>query len=652
MAISCPGLITGPSAGSQIENHLSTVLNYGNESYNTALEAINSINALFAGSISSVGASAGSTRPSDDVLELPDFVKPDLPEDPALVFQPPTDLPSPPDYADIDTGIVGNAPTFTASAPSINLPPQPDALSATPPADPAPIQYPEYPADPDIELPAVPTLYALNLPTLVEPDIETLLADLQTLRDEKPETPDVFLQENFLSDIDNQYSVTKSRLASYIGECPAFEKVCTNLSTLLSGESTGLPANVEQTLRDRAFQAQDRQSFQEERQVNDEFLSRGFTLPNAILLNRLDLVRQQTADRKQALNRDIFIQAAQWEIENLRFAIQQGIAYEGMYRDSWFRLYDLSRNIAAQTFEIQYRILEARINVYRAALEGWRQEFETFRIWLEAELANIEIYRQKLEAQRLIQGINQQEIDIYRARLQGVQSEVDVYRARIEAANSQLQGELAKIEVHKSQVQAYAAQVGAYEAEWRGYGEAVQGELGKTEIYKALVEAYAQRVNAYRTENEAKRINGEFQVDVYRLRLESYRTRLEKFQADLQGEVARIESGARIFGAKTQLYNSEVRAETASTGLASEEARLKLQRYVNDANIAVEEARLEIQNTLGTLQATVTALDGVARTGSQLAASAMSSLNMGASISESTSYGNSRGCSTTYSGDI
>ena len=68
-----------------------------------------------------------------------------------------------------------------------------------------------------------------------------------------------------------------------------------------------------------------------------------------------------------------------------------------------------------------------------------------------------------------------------------------------------------------------------------------------------------------------------------------------------------------------------------------------------NADTTIKEAELEQNKVLQLTKITQDSLDAVARTSAQLAGSAMSAMNVGASISSSSSIGQSSSCSETYS---
>lgn len=649
---SCPSF-SGNGVPQLIEGQIDKLFGYGQNAYTTAMDALHSIESTFNSTIASAGwqwPPVTTTAPTD-YLNLPDFQRPTKPDDLLLEFDLPHEPSTPPNFFEVEWSLTGEVPTFTASDPVLRLPSQPNSLNALRPTDPTPVVIPTYPADPTLVFPGVPTLREINLPNPPDVDVDTIVAEFRTLYNTRPEAPGIALNTDFLATLDQQYALVGNRASQFIAQCPALSLICPRLSELLSGNSIGLPSAVEQGLRDRAFTAEDKTAIQAERQALEDWLARGFSIPSGPLNAQIMVLRTQAWDKKATLNRDIWLESAKLEIENLRFALQQGIALEGQYWDHFLKLYDLSRTIAAELFDVQYKVVSAQIEVYKAELGAWQTYAEFFKTWLQAELSKLEVYKSELEARKLLGDLNRLDVEIYKAQLDGVLAEVNVYKTRVDAANSRLQGELAKIEVFKTQIQAYATDVGAYETEWKAYGQAVQAELGKVEIYKAVSQAFAARVEAYKTGVDAERAKKGFEIDVQKLRFEAWMQEMEFFKTQLSAEVARIESETKVYAAKTGLFSAEVQSESAFSEVAAKEASLRLQKLQIDANVEMEQAKLALQEALETSRIAVQAMGEIGRVSSQLAAGTLSALNMSASMGNSSSFSQSSGCSVSYNID-
>lgn len=648
---SCPSF-SGNGTPQLIEGQIDKLFGYGHTAYQTAMAALQGIEGTFTNKIQARGLGWPPGESGMEEIELPDFRMPSSPDEVTLEFALPTPEPSsPPDFSDIEWEATGELPVFSHGDPVLTLPSRPSGLSAIRPTDPTPVTLPTYPDDPVLVYPDVPTLEELQLPAAPSVDVDEIVAEFRTLYNQRPEAPNTTLDSDFLATLDQQYALTGSRAQTFIGQCPALALICPRLGELLSGDSIGMPVAVEQGLRDRALATEDKAAQQAEKQALEDWAARGFTLPGGALESKLSTIRMQAWDKKTTLNRDIWLESAKLEIENLRFALQQGITLEGQYWDHYLKLYDMSRTIAATLFDVQYKLVSARIELYKAEVAAWQASADFFKAWLQAELSKLEAYKAELDAQKIRGDLNRLDVELYKAQLDGTLAQVQVYKTRVDAANSRLQGELARIDVFKTQISAYATEVGAYETEWKAYGQAVQGELGKVEIYKAVSQAYAARVDAYKSGVDAERFKKGFALDVQKLRFESWQQEIEFFKAKLSAEVARIESEVKVYSAKTGLFSAQVQGESAASDVAAKEAGLQVQKYQVDANREMEAARLALQEVLETSRIAVQAMGEIGRVSSQLAAGTLSALNMSASMSSSSGWSQSSGCSVSYNID-
>lgn len=648
MAGNCPSFSNNGVPG-LITSQIDKVFVYGNNAYNVSMAALQSIKDEFSSKLAAQALNLTQPAPvPEGQLDLPDYQPPEKPEADELVFTLPAGLSPPPSFTSVSLQ-PGTAPTFTDYNPTFTLPQRPNALTAVRPESPGSVTLPTYPADPTLTLPPVPTLRSFGLPTAPAIDVDSIIAEFQALYANRPTAPDTTLNENILATIDQQYALVGSRAQAFVDQCPALANLCPRLGELLSGESIGIPVAVETAMRERALGSEDLQAQRAEKQVIGDWLARGFTLPAGVLDAKIIALRSEAWDKKTAANRDIWIESAKFQIDNLRFAIQQGIALEGQYWDWFLKLYDQCRTIAASLFDAQYKAVMAKIEVFKAELTELQSYADFFKAWLQAELSKLDAYKSELEGKKLLGELNQQDVDIYRARLEGLVTQTNLFKTQVEAATSRLQGELAKIEVFKAQIQAYGAEVGAYETEWKAYGQAVQGELGKTEILKALTAAFASRVDAYKVTEDNKRAHAEFEIDVQKLRLEQWGQEAEHFKTLLSGETARVDAETRIFTAKTGLFSSEVQGESVKLDVASKEAGLRLQAHQIEITKLLEEARLAQQQAIESARIAVQAMGEIGRVAAQLSAGSLSALNMSASMGNSVDFRESSDCNTTHS---
>jgi len=626
-----------------VQDQISTFQGYANAAFGTAIDALNEIADSFHSSINDSGV--GSDPGYPDPEESDGYDKPTPPNPAPITFA----APSAPaattttaEIADLVDRLVdrfneADVPEFTDEPMELRLPSPPSEAMPVAPSDPAPIEVPEYPDAPEYEAPVLPELRAIELPEPPSVDLSTITALITALRAAKPTAPTLPDLPDFSALFAEQYTVSNQQLTAFVGQCSALANLCPRLGELLAGDSIGIPAVVAQGLRDRAFAAEDRQAAQAETEALTDWQSRGFTLPGGALEAKLAAVRQLNRDKKAQLNRDLWLEEAKLEIENLRYAIQQGIAYEGMLRESWARLCAVVQAIAQGEIDTLIKALEAALSLFRTQMDGWKTEFETIKDQLQAELAKLEVYKSELDAQKLIGQLNQQDIDIYKARWEALNVAAALYKTQVEAANGRLQAELAKLEAAEKQVKIYVAQVGAYETRWKAYGIAADAEKTKADLFESQAKAFAARVDAYNGQVSAAKIIADTEVSGIKLQLDAWQTQVEQYKAELQTELGRIDALVRAGGLDTEIYKAEVIAEGGYTDwvLKGMDYRLNLSKFNSD--VALKNKELTQTKDLTMAKIAQDALDGIARTAAQLSGSAMSAMNVNTGLSSSSS---------------
>lgn len=157
------------------------------------------------------------------------------------------------------------------------------------------------------------------------------------------------------------------------------------LTTLLAGNP--LPAGVARALRDRGYSEANAEETRAIAQAYDELASRGHEEPAGMVNRRVAEARQDARNKRQQINRDIYIQEQTVAIENLRFALNAGIQLEGM-QVTVFR--------AQADVELETVRIAAETN--RLKLDGWRAQVELYDTELKGELARLDAVLRQFQA--------------------------------------------------------------------------------------------------------------------------------------------------------------------------------------------------------------------------------------------------------------
>ena len=347
-------LLNGPDSTALIQQQLATVSAKGDSAYNLALDAINSLSDVFSNGPVSVGISW---------TPKPTYANP---QDKTIAFSKPSPAPKVSDY-------------------QLNIPEDPQNVMGG--------------------LADVGDL------------INDILTELQALIDTLPEFEGVSINDLYLTLIDTWYSKLTTQIDAIINACPATNTLdgegiypTAILREWMSADgSVGMPAAVEQALRDRAFVTEDRKATQEQSAALSDWLARGFSLPGGALEAKLLTIAQQTGDQKAELSRDIFIESAKWERETRQLAVTEAIRYEGMRREFFLKVYEIARTIAGEWQANHIKVQLAKLEVYKIRLESFdiaakalqsmgATAAELIRAKIAEQSGYIEVYKAKLQA--------------------------------------------------------------------------------------------------------------------------------------------------------------------------------------------------------------------------------------------------------------
>jgi len=529
------------------------------------------------------------------------------------------------------------------SAPSIRTPNAPDIASlvftgiAPNPSELTVAPVPE-PSEEELRLPDFPALETdLDIPEALQLAIDQLDVDRPEFNNPLPHI------------YDNDYvrNANESRAAIFDRVDDAFllaeqehnlrnvdgSKAMTRLGAMLDG-GTGLPPEIEQALFDRGIAREQKAADQAVMQTMSDWASRGFTLPGSTMLARLSEIRQASRDNRGQTNREVTIAVHQQELENLRFGVQQGIALQGQVFDQYIQLHGAGRDMANRAFDVARGIFDARLEVFRTELQIYQADIEAFSEKLRGELAKVEIYRGQLEASRLRGDLNEQQVRIYTARVGAIETVVDVYRARVEANQTQLQSKALLLDRYRTELDIHRAKIDNERLKLDVFEGQVRGEEARANVYSSQVQGFAGLVDAFRAQTAVETSKIETQVAVNDSKVRAHDTRVQTWSREMQTRVAKLESEVSVYQAEIARYSAEVSREEArvtgesrNAAVLIEGERARLQAILQNSELQVEQ--LKHVTSLG-LRSIESATEAV----SQLAASAMSAVNVSASMAD------------------
>jgi hypothetical protein len=507
--------------------------------------------------------------------------------------------------------VFGAKPT----APAISAPPPPPAA--------APISMPDAP---DYVLPAVPTMETLNLP-----DAPAIV--IPEFQGERP----VFIEPPFNEDWTFEATPYTQTLVQTLTD---------TLRPMIVG-SPALPALIEDLLYNRG---RSRIELETGRAIDAAFADtggRGFSEPQGVTFGRVAELRQGGQNAMAEVTRDILIKQIEESLANQRLAIAQGAALEGTLIQLHLEEQRILLGAAQFQRESALAVLNFRIQVFNARLQAYQTDAAVLRDQIQARLAQIEVFRAQIEGERARGEINEQRVRMYVAQLQGVQTMAEFYRQQVEAVKVRGDIDMQAIERYRAEVQAYAARWDAHATEWRGYIAGVEGESKKVDMFRAMVDAQTKNVDAWETKGTFAIRREELRMAQHSKKLEVWGAGLRQLDTMLGAERARLAAVGQSADAKARIYTAEATVEQAASAASDRSFELGLAKERAHLDAQLQTAQAQIQKALGILAQYVEVQRAKAQISSQLAASTMSAVNYGASLSSGRS--SSKSCSQNFS---
>lgn len=518
------------------------------------------------------------------------------------------------------------APAFDVAPPTLTFGVKPATPNIVAPiAPPAPGEL-EMPLEPDYVLPPTPSFESLNLPTkpnIVIPEFEG----------EKP----IFIEPPFNETWHFQPEpYTKVLL----------DKLVAAIDPMLQAKSA-LPEAIEEALFQRSRSRIEVETNRQIDQAITDFGNRGFTEPPGMLHDRALQLRQAGINAQAENAREVAIKQYEETLQNLRFAIVQGAALEGVFVQ--LHLEEQRMALQAATFlrESAVALLNARIAIINAKNQAYLTEAQVFETRIRAALANVELYRAEIEGELAKGQVNEQRVRLYEGLLRGIQVIADFYRTRVEAVKVRADADRNIVDRFKAEVDAFDSRWRAHTSELQAYtaGNEAQGKIA--DVYKTFVEANAKRVDAWQAQ-------GNFNIEAERLRINQHGQQLaaweggiRRFGSIIDGERARLSAVGQKADALARMYTADAAVEQAASAASDRSFELGLQKARAEVDTQLNVATTALQQLLKMRDQIIAITEAKARVGTQLAASTMSAVNYSAGVSSS--RGKSSSCSTNFS---
>jgi hypothetical protein len=525
-----------------------------------------------------------------------------------------SNMPSRPGLDDVPGLTALVIPEFQSSISSLSIP--------TPPAWTAPANPPDRPEVGDVTLPDAPSIALPSVPTLEDIQVPTFEGvSLPVFDATAPEFEATALP-----------GILQWAEPTYHPEI--MEEVLAVIRTLWSGGS-GIPPAVEQAMVERATGREDMIAQREIDGVSEEFSLRGFTAPTGMQTAREDQMRQDLVIKKLALNRELTIEFAKFQIENVRFGVQRAIAAENVYVNLF--LNSAQRIFEAARYQVgsQINIYNAQVALFNAKMNGLQISASVYDTRVKAELSKIEVFKAEIEAEIARGQINEQRVRTYTAMVQALQTEIEVYKAEMQGAAIQSDVIKNRIEAYRADVQAYAERIQADKTRFDAYESQVKGEAAKAGIIDAEARAYAALI-------QGKSAVADIDVKRAELTIQKNRSTIEAYVADLDAEKARVQSQTAVIQSASQAYIADTQRYVAQAGAETAVAQLEVSAKEAELRTNISFYQAQVQAYIGNMEQlirkaslVVDALKASGQISSTLAAGAMAGVHVGATLSGS-----------------
>ena len=292
--------------------------------------------------------------------------------------------------------------------------------------------------EPTAAVPAIPQLEDLNLEDL---NYEEVLIDLSS-----PEATFNYVEETYTSNLAEQLE----------------NKV---LSDLLNG-GTGLGADVEAAIWDRARSRQEAENEQTYDEALNFWSSRGFTIPPGMLNGTLIEARNNIDQNNTNINNDILVQESNLAQNNTQFIITTAVQIEKNLMDNFNQHRNRALEAAKTAVQVIRDIYQLKVDELQARLSQQEVNAKIYEIKLNSALAKLEI------------------------KIKEHQADIEAYKAAITYYDSQVKKIIAQAEARVSteglKVETFKAQSGHYQAE---IDAVIKSFLGKIESASAYANA-------------------------------------------------------------------------------------------------------------------------------------------------------------------
>lgn len=577
----------------------------------------------------------------------------ELPPGPALPELPDINVPSPfPDPAAPDASAFGTVGSFSdpgfedlsqylglsLSDLDITVPEfSPSVGAFVMPSRPSPIDTSGMPTEPTLDdvtvpgapattLPTVPTLVELDIPDFTFPELPTFADTAPEFTEPRPSTEIIFAEPDYVSSLMTDLT-TKVRL-------------------WLEG-GTGLPPAVQQALFDASRGRIQQTAVEAEQNAFDAWAGRGFSMPPGMLVAQVNAAHEKSRLEQNAKERDITVEISKIEIENLRFAMERGIAIEGLLTRIFSEAAARSFEVAKFRIDSDLKLYDSAVTLFNAKQNAFGIAAQVFKTRIDAKLAELEVFKAQIEGEIAKGQVNESRVRSYEAQVKAVLSVVEIFKAQMEGARVSQDVNRGRIEAYKSNIEAYSAKLGAEKTRFDAYEAEVRAEAARAGAFEAEARAYGETVRAQGERANVKVRYIDAKIAALNASTNKYQARVQASSASVTAALNAIQARAQAFSADVGRYTAEIQGNNSAAEISIRGQELRLRNLLAHTELQVKEYDAMMTRVIQAAQVIGDQLKAAGQYTAALATGAMSAIHVQASVGASGSVSDSQSYNTT-----
>ena len=422
-----------------------------------------------------------------------------------------------------------------------------------------------------------------------------------------------------------------------------------SIRTMLAG-GTGLPIAIQQALFDAARGREQMTALESKQEAFDAFAGRGFSMPPGMLVKAVEAAAEKSRLSQNDLQRDILAKSAVWEIENLRAAVEKGLAHETLLINQFNNATQRSFEMAKYRVEADINLFNALVTLFNARQSSYKTLADVFKIKTDAALAKLEVVKAQIQGAVASGQLNEQTVRVFTARVDALSKTTDLFRSRLEGVKAQTDIERMKIEAYGQSVSAWAKGIDGQKTAFDAYDTATRAEATKVQASEMSIKAFEATIRGQEARSNAKAKYAEARINALRGSVDKFRSLIEAEQLNTKSTLEAIQAKAAALSADTQRYSAEISgantAREVDLRITEDRVRNNLAHY----EVVQKAYDAKLSRILEQIKIKEAGLDAAARTTAAVAAGAMSAIHVQASMSGTADIGSHT--STVYNHNI